>query len=278
MFLTISGLNKEGKMPMRRFLLAIIALSALCVKAEESGKSAAETKEAAEAVQSTETATASPVEFYVGVSVGHDRMTAKRTEKTTTNDETLFFSNKKTQSSNSINGKLITGFLWTIPNTAFVLSPEIYIGQGNAQVTEQEKATEPTAPQDVSLHSSYKQKTIMGIILRIGAYLTNKQNDFLYVLLGAEKSKFENKFTYSSAGALGKDTLFEKRNKFLKSPVYGVGFEHKFDRFKIGIDCRYTNYSSWNNYSIEAPVTNDELKKDFKPKIVTTSLTFCYLF
>lgn len=261
---------------MRRFLLAIITLSALCVTAEECAKSAAETKESAEAAQSTETSCGP--QFYVGVSVGHDRMTAKRTEQSTTNGETLFFSNKKAQSSNSINGKLITGFLWSIPNTAFVLSPEIYVGQGSAQVTEQEKATEPTGPQDVSLHSSYKQKTIMGIILRIGAYLTNKQNDFLYVLLGAEKSKFENKFTYSSTGAIGRDTLFKKRNKFLKSPVYGAGFEHKFDRFKIGIDCRYTNYSSWNNYSVEAPVTGDELKKDFKPRIVTTSLTFCYLF
>ncbi len=258
-FLTISGLNKEGEIRMKRLLLAVITLSTLCVKA---GKSAESTTP----------------QFYAGVSVGHDRMTAKRTEQTTTNDETLFFSNKKTQSSNSINGKLIAGFLWTIPNTAFALSPEIYVGQGNAQVTEQEKAREQTAPQDVSLHSSYKQKTIMGIILRMGVYLTNKQNDFLYVLLGTEKSKFENKFTYSSAGNIGIDTLFKKRNKFLKSPVYGAGFEHKFDRFKIGIDCRYTNYSSWNNYSIEAPVTNDELKKDFKPKIVTTSLTFCYLF
>jgi hypothetical protein len=151
-FLTISGLNKEGEIRMKRLLLAVITLSALCAKVEESAQTA-------EATKSTEVATALPVEFYAGVSVGHDRMMAKRTEHTTTNGELLFFSKKKSQSSNSINGKLITGFLWTIPNSAFALSPEIYVGQGNAQVTEQEKATEPTAPQDVSLHSSYKQKT-----------------------------------------------------------------------------------------------------------------------
>ena len=260
MFLTISGHNKEGKIRMKRLLLAVITLSALCVKAEESAKSAA------------------APQFYVGVSMGHDHITAKRTEKTTTNHELIFLSNKTTQSSSDISGKLITGFLWIIPNTSFVLSPEIYIGQGRAKVTELENATEPTGPQYLSLHTSYKQKTIMGIILRMGSYLTNKENDFLYVLFGAEKSKFENKFTYSSAGNLGRDTLFKKRNKFLKSPVYGTGFEHKFDRFKIGIDCRYTNYSSWNNYSIEAPVTGDLLKKDFKPRIITTSLTFSYLF
>jgi len=160
-FLTISGLNKEGKMPMRRFLLAIIALSALCVKA---GKSAESTTP----------------QFYAGVSIGHDRMTAKRTEKVVTSVGTqLSFSNNSTQRTNGVNGKVIAGFLWTIPNTQCVLSPEVYIGHGSGQITLQESGHDLITVSDRSYQSTFKQSLTLGIALRAGFYLTG-DNNFLY--------------------------------------------------------------------------------------------------
>ena len=282
MFLTISGLNKEGKMPMRRFLLAIIALSALCVKAEESAQTASST-EAAEAAQSTETSTASPVEFYVGVSVGHDRMTAKRTEELKSGTGTqLFFSNNKTQRTNGISGKIIAGFLWRVPNTAFVLSPELYIGQGSGQMTLQGSEHDPDiilGPANKNYQSTFKQTSNIGVVLRAGFYLTG-DNNFFYGLVGKDRSKFQNKFMLSSTdlGAQPIPTLIEKRSNYLKSSVFGVGFERKINSFKVGIDCRYASYSAWSNYSKKALVSRDILSISFKPKIVSTSLTFCYLF
>jgi opacity protein-like surface antigen len=271
-FLTISGLNKEGEIRMKRLLLAIIALSALCAKAEESAQTA----------QPTETATASPVEFYVGVSVGHDRMTAKRTEQVVTGTFNTFlsFSNNKTQRANAVNGKVIAGFLWTIPNTQFVLSPEVYIGQGSAQVTLQESKFDnaPAPAAEKSYQSTFKQGLTIGAVLRAGFYLTDDNNLF-YGLVGMGRSKFENKFTFTSGNVGGPiPTLFEKRSKFLGSTIFGGGFERKFNTFKVGLDCRYASYSAWGNYSKTALVSEDTLSIRFKPKIVSTSLTFCYLF
>ena len=263
MFLTISGLNKEGKMPMRRFLLAIIALSALCVKA---GKSAESTTP----------------QFYVGVSVGHDRMTAKRTEDLLTGAGTqLYFSKNKTQRTNGVSGKVIAGFLWTVPNTQFVLSPEVYIGHGSGQITLQESTHDPVGlgDTDKGYQSTFKQRLTMGLVLRAGFYLMD-DNNFLYGLIGIDRSKFENKFTLSS-GDIGINpvpNVFEKHSKNLKSKFFGVGFERKFNSFKVGIDCRYMPYSAWKNYSKTAPVSDDKISIQFKPKVVSTSLTFGYLF
>ena len=257
---------------MIRFLLAIIALSALCVNAEESAQTA-------EATKSTEVATARPVEFYVGVSVGHDRMTAKRTEQVVTiTNVHLPFSTNKTQTRNGMNGKVIAGFLWTVPNTAFVLSPEIYIGQGSS-LTLKESALDEAANVMKTYKSTFKQSLAIGAVLRAGFYLTG-DNNFLYGLVGIDRSKFENKFMLSSTdvGGLAIPTLIEKRSKHLKSSVFGAGFEKKINSFKVGIDCRYASYSAWSNYSKKALVSRDILSISFKPKIVSTSLTFCYLF
>ena len=278
-FLTISGLNKEGKMPMRRFLLAIIALSALCVTAEECAKSAAETKESAEAAQSTETSCGP--QFYVGISAGYDRMISKRTEGLKAGTGTqLYFSNNKTQRTNAVSGKAIAGFLWTIPNTPFVLSPEMYIGHGSGQITLQESGHDPLGgPAEKSYQSSFKQSFSIEIILRAGFYLT-ENNNFLYVLGGVNRSKFENKFTLSSTdvGGVPVPALFTKKSKFLKSSVFGLGYERKIGNIKLGIDLRYTPYSAWRNYSKTVPVSDDKISLQFKPKIITTALTVCYLF
>ena len=276
-FLTTPGHNKEGKMPMRRFLLAIIALSALCVTAEECAKSAAETKESAEAAQSTETSCGP--QLYMGVSVGHDRMTAKRTEGLKAGTGTqLYFSNNKTQRTNGVSGKAIAGFLWMVPNTPFVLSPEVYIGHGSIQITLQETAHDPAIPTDKSYQSTLKQSLTIGAVLRAGFYLTG-DNNFLYGLIGIDRSKFENKFTLTSGDIGGiVPALVERSSKFLKSPIFGAGFERKFNTFKVGIDCRYLSYSAWGNYSKKAPVSNATITARFKPKLISTSLNFCYLF
>ena len=253
---------------MIRFLLAIIALSALCAKAEESAQTA----------QPTEVATARPVEFYVGVSVGHDRMTAERTEQIVTGRGTqISFSKNKTQRTNGISGKIIAGFLWTFPNTAIVLSPEFYIGQSGAQVTLQESGHDPAIPADKSYQSTLKQSLTMGWALRAGFYLTG-DNNFFYGLIGIDRSKFENKFTLNSTDVGGPvPALVERRSKFLKSPIFGVGFERKFNTFKVGIDCRYLSYSAWGNYSKIAEVSDDKITARFKPKLISTSLNFSYL-
>jgi hypothetical protein len=280
-FLTISGLNKEGKMPMRRFLLAVITLSALCVKAEESAKSAAETKESAEAAQSTETSCAP--QFYVGVSMGHDRMIAKRTEELKAGTGTqLSFSNNKTQTANGFNGKLVAGFLWDIAGTSFAIGPEVYVGYGSAEVTLQGKTydPDPRAQANKNYQSTFKQTFTMGTVLRAGFYLT-KNNDFIYALGGIGCSKFENKFILSSQELIGggrADTLTEKQGKFLKSPIVGIGFEKKINKVRVGIDIRYMPHSAWGNYSRTLPETEDKLSIRFKPKIITTNLTFSYLF
>ena len=269
MFLTISGLNKEGKIRMKRLLLAVITLSAFCVKAEESAQTA----------QPTEVATARPVEFYVGVSVGHDRMTAKRTEDLLTGLGTqLYFSKNKTQRTDGVSGKAIAGFLWTAPNTQFALSPEVYIGHGSGQITLQETAHDPAAPANKGYQSTFKQSLTLGIVLRAGFYLTG-DNNFLYGLIGIDRSKFENKFTMSSNDLLNPvTTFFEKRSKFLKSTIFGIGFERKFNTFKVGIDSRYMPYSEWNNYSKTVATSNDKITVRFRPKIFSTSLTFAYIF
>ncbi len=259
-FLTISGLNKEGEIRMKRLLLAVITLSTLCVKA---GKSAESTTP----------------QFYAGVSVGHDHMTAKRTEKVVTTVGTqLSFSNNKTQKTNGVNGKVIAGFLWRVPNTQFVLSPEVYIGHGSGQITLQESGHDLITVSDRSYQSTFKQSLALGIVLRAGFYLTG-DNNFLYGLIGIDRSKFENKFTLSSTDLLVPiPTFFEKRSKFLKSTIFGIGFERKFNTFKVGIDSRYMPYSEWNNYSKTVATSNDKITVRFRPKIFSTSLTFAYIF
>jgi hypothetical protein len=262
-FLTISGLNKEGKMPMRRFLLAIIALSALCVNA---GKSAESTTP----------------QFYAGVSIGHDRMTAKRTEELLAGTgQRLFFSNNKTQRTNGVTGKVIAGFLWTVPNTQFVLSPEMYIGHGSGQITLQghKSIQDLGGIIEKDYQSTFKQSLAMGLLLRAGFYLSG-DNNFLYALTGIDCSKFENKFMLASSfvNLIPVPTLFEKRSKFLKSTFFGMGIERKINKFKVGIDCRYMPYSAWGNYSRVAVESNDKITVRFKPKIISTTLTFCYIF
>ena len=186
----------------------------------------------------------------------------------------------KSQAANGINGKVIAGFLWTVPNTAFVLSPEVYLGQGSAQITLQESAYDPDAGGSTKgLQSTLKQNITMGFILRTGFYLADRQNNLLYVLFGVDQSKFENKFTLSSTDLAGPvPTLFEKRSKMLKGPVIGFGFEKKLNKLKIGIDLRYTRYSEWGKYSQEVPVSGDRFSVKIRPTIITTTLTFCYLF
>ncbi len=222
-------------------------------------------------------------EFYVGVAMGYDRLVAKRTEELLTQyGIRLFFSKNKTQTANGLSGKLLTGFLLNIPNTAFAVGPEAYFGHGSGQMTLQESQCDnnPGGSSDKNYQSTFKQSLTMGLVLRAGFYL-NTTNDFLYVLAGIGCSKFENKFMLTSVetgGGLRTPPLVEKRSKFLKSPIFGVGFEKKFNRIKVGIDCRYMPYSAWGNYSRKAPVSDDTISIRFRPKIISTSLTFCYIF
>lgn len=220
-----------------------------------------------------------PVEFYAGVSVGWDHFIAKQTEQLTTRNEQLFFSNNKTQRANGINGKIIAGFLWTVPTTAFVLSPEIYIGRSSAEVTLQ-KGIINAADEQKGFQRTFKQSLAIGAVLRAGFYLTDKQNDLLYILCGIDHSQFENKFTLFSTDVAGDvvPPLFEKRKKTLKSTIIGFGFEKKFNRLKIGIDLRYMPYSAWDKYAKTALISEDVISIRFKPKVISTSLTFCYLF
>ncbi len=220
-------------------------------------------------------------EFYVGVAMGYDRLVAKRTEEIlTTYDTRLFFSKNKTQTTNGLSGKLLAGFLWNIHNSAFAIGPEAYFGHGSGQMTLQTAQHDPADNADKNYQSTFKHSLTMGLVLRAGFYL-NTTNDFLYVLTGINYSKFENTFMLSSVAPppiAPVPTLVEKRSKFLKSPVFGIGFEKKFNRIKVGIDCRYTPYSAWGNYSRKAQVSDDTISIRFKPKIISTSLTFCYIF
>ncbi len=221
------------------------------------------------------------IEFYAGISVGWDCLIAKRTEQLVTNtNRNLYFSDNKSQTANGLSGKFITGMLWNIPNTRFVLSPEIYVGQGNAEITLQESAHDPDILGDKGLESTTKQRLTFGIILRAGFYLMNCQHNLLYVLAGFDQSKFENKFALSTPDVGGHTvpTLFESRSKFLQSPVIGFGFEKKFNKFKVGIDIRYMNYSAWGNYTKKAIVSDDVISIKFKPQIISTTLNICYLF
>lgn len=218
-------------------------------------------------------------EFYVGVSVGLDHLTTKRTEQLTTGlKRVLFFSSNKSQSTNGINAKGLFGFLWTFPKTSFVLSPEIYLGKGGVEAALQGSKHDPDIPADKNLQSTIKRSFSMGIVLRAGFYLTDCNNNFLYGLIGMDKSKFQNKSIFSSTDVGGiVPVLFEKRSKFLKGIVVGTGFERKFNSFKVGIDMRYTSYPSWS-YSSHNSASGDTLAVRLKPKIFSTSLTFCYIF
>lgn len=221
------------------------------------------------------------VEFYAGISLGWDHMIAKTNEELVagaTNTK-LNFSNRS-QTANGLTGKVIVGILWNIPGTKFVLSPELYIGQGNAQITRTESLQDPIGNTDKTLQSSLKQGLNMGIVLRTGFYLTQCQNNMVYLLIGVDQTKFENRFTLSSTPFFGGyiPPVSEKRSKFLRSPIIGVGFEKKFCRFKVGIDLRYLNYSAWDKYAIQAPVSNDKVYIKFKPRIFSTTLNICYLF
>lgn len=226
--------------------------------------------------------TAPSLQFYAGVSAGYDRMIAKRTEKVKTAfQDQFFFSNNKTQTGNGFNGKLLGGFLWNIAGTSFAIGPEAYVGYGSAEVTLQEKLYDANilAQTERYYQSTFKQTFMMGAILRMGYYL-NQDNNFLYVLGGINCSRFENRFTFSSFSiAMGVgNTINEKQSKFLKSPIVGVGFEKKCNRIKIGLDVRYMPHSAWGNYSRFLPRTDDTVFIRFKPKIITTNLTLCYLF
>lgn len=221
------------------------------------------------------------VQFYAGVSAGYDRMMAKRTEKLETGTGTLLsFSDNKTKTANGFTGKLIGGFLWNITGSSFAIGPEAYVGYGSAEMTLQESGHDPLGgPADKSYQSNFKQTFSAGAILRAGFYLT-ENNNFLYVLGGINRSKFENKFTLSSTDVAGIPipTLFTKSSKFLKGSIIGLGYERKIKNIKVGIDLYYTTYSRWKNYSQTAAISNDKISLQFKPKIITTALTVCYLF
>ncbi len=251
---------------MQKILLIILSAVAFSIAAEES---------------KTDKTTDKAIEFYAGISLGWDHLIAKRQEQLVTHqNRILTFSDNKSQTGNGLTGKIVAGFLWTVPNTAFVLSPEIYLGQGNAEITKKESAHDPDEPADKEFQSTLRQRLTMGFILRAGFYLTNRENNFLYALVGIDQSKFENKFILSSTqvGATEVPTLFEKRSKYLRSPVIGLGFERKFNKFKVGIDVRYMNYAAWGKYAKKAAVSNDLVSVKFKPKVISTALTFCYLF
>jgi hypothetical protein len=135
-------------------------------------------------------------------------------------------------------------------------------------MTKKESSHDHAIGDTKDLQSTLKQRLTIGFILRAGFYLTNSQNNFLYVLMGIDQSKFENKFILANTDPLAATPpLFEKRTKFLRGPVIGIGFERKFNRFKVGIDIRYTNYSAWDKYSKKAAVSNDVISVSFKPKI-----------
>ena len=249
---------------MQKLLLIILSFSLFCVCAEE---------------QKTLPANDKAVEFYAGISLGWDHMVTKRQEELVTGTNRYFAFSEKSQVANGITGKIITGFLWTIPNTSFALSPEIYLGQGSAEITKKGSAHDPFIPADKEFQSTLRQRLTMGFVLRAGYYLTNNQNNLLYLLVGIDQSKFENKFTLSSSDVGGPvPSLFEKRSKILRSPVIGFGFERKFNKLKIGIDLRYVNYKAWGKYSPKVNVSRDIISIKFKPRIISTTLNFCYLF
>ena len=220
--------------------------------------------------------------FYVGIAGSLDHLSGKRTEQLTTGADTfLSFSNGGSLSTNGVNAKGLLGFLWTIPSSRFVLSPEIYLGQGNVETTLQKSDEDPAIPANKGLQSSFKRNLTMGFVGRFGFYLSDCQNNLAYLLFGIDKSRFQNSFSLSSGNdALGNNVppLFEKRSKWLKGRIIGLGFERKFNNFKLGIDVRYTFYSSWGGYSRKAAVSDDVISIQFNPKIISTSLTFCYLF
>ena len=185
---------------MQKILLITISTMAFSIAAEES---------------KTEQTSDKAIEFYAGISLGWDHLIVKRQEQIVTHqNRTLTFSDNKSQTANGITGKIIAGFLWTIPNTAFVLSPEIYIGQGSTEITKKESAHDPDEPADKEFQSTLRQRLTMGLILRAGFYLTNCQNNFIYALVGIDQSKFENKFILSST-----DLVLQMLPHYLKNVV-----------------------------------------------------------
>lgn len=251
---------------MKKLLIAILCIAMFHIYAEDRHAKSSSEK---------------TVEFYAGISLGWDHMVAKRTEQILTQGPPsllLYFSDNKSQTANGLSGKIITGFFWNIPNTTFALSPEIYIGQGSAEMTKRESVYDPT-PATKELQSTLRQRLSMGFVMRAGIYLTNCRNNFLHILIGIDQSKFENKFVLTNTDALGNTPpLFEKRSKFLRSSIIGIGFERKFNKFKLGIDIRYLNYSAWDKYSAKAAGTHDVISITLKPKIISTTLNICYLF
>ncbi|MEI6627891.1 MAG: hypothetical protein WCN27_00575 [Alphaproteobacteria bacterium] len=250
---------------MQKIWLIILSTLVFSITAEES---------------KTEQTSDNSIEFYAGISLGWDHLIAKRNEQVvTTQGNNRIFSDNKPQTANGVTGKVVTGFFWNIPNSSFALSPEIYLGQGSVEITKKESIYDPVQNATKELQSTLRQRLTMGVILRAGYYLTNNQNNFLYVLIGADQSKFENKFVLTSTDPLGGNhPLFEKRSKYLRSPVIGFGFERKFNKFKVGIDIRYMNYEAWGKYSQKAPDTSDVISIKFKPRIISTALTVCYFF
>jgi len=221
--------------------------------------------------------------FYAGIAGSLDHLNGKRTEQLTGGgtNTLISFSDNRSLSANGFNAQGLAGFLWTIPASRFVLSPEIYLGQGSVEATLQESGVDPAIPSGKGLQSSLKRNFTMGFVTRFGFYLSGCQNNLAYLLVGLDQSRFQNTFALSSgpdAGGNQVPTLFEKRSKWLSGRIIGLGFERKFNHFKLGVDVRYTFYSSWGGYSRQAAISDDVISIQFKPRIISTSLTFCYLF
>ena len=263
---------------VKKFFVVVLVLTIFCTNllAQQQAEAVP-----SNGVSSAEQSDGKTVEWYLGGSIGWDYLMVKRTEQLTTVDNHQFsFSQNKSRSANGIAGKAIVGFLWTIPDTAFVLSPEVYWGRINTQITVQESTYDTINNASKQLQSTLRHIRSMGLVLRGGFYLSNRQNDFLYVLIGFDKSQFENKYTFSSTDylTLAVPSTVIKQRKWSNAPVFGFGFERKFNAFKVGIDLRYIAYPNWRQVSQKNSISSDQLALRYKPRVITTSLTFCYMF
>lgn len=225
-----------------------------------------------------------PVQFYLGVAGGVERMSGRRSESL--NEESaaaagvrvisVYSDNRRmTENNPSLSG--MAGFVWKLPSVPVMMGPEVFLGRGTTLSSLKDTRLD-TTPENRFYMTDFQRKTFYGALVRLGFQFC--QTYFTYLSVGVDRAQFS--ITRAIANDQGNvPTTRAQYTKWFNGFLLGVGFEKTIASLKVGIDLRMVNYrkrSFGDSMNVAPGIAPALLSFSARPVVYSAGLRISYLF
>ncbi len=223
---------------------------------------------------------------YIGTGFSWDHLSGKRSESLKNEaGHTVTFSERKSLSSNKMNGYLFAGIVYNSKNTRLFIAPELQIGQGaissnlDKNVPDQDYQVGGN-PLLRNPNPKLSRNMNISLVTKIGANI--QENYSIYGIVGIDASHFRYTYTYQDIdynNNVISGTQKFKKEKWMLAPVFGAGIGKKFDKVGVNLEYRIAPYNAIKiSKTITTNISEESVLTKVKPITSTVMIRFSYFF